>query len=84
MSEPKSCIHYMTCDQCFALEAELESERQTSERYKNALEIISEVSIGDFPELDQIVGSEHYEAAWLRCSGIASFALHTTGDKGEL
>lgn len=51
----------------------LEAERARSAKLVEALGNIRSVSLN--PDLGQIVGSEHYEGAWLECVGIAVDAL---------
>lgn len=46
-----------------------------NKRYREALEKISKVDLKYDPLIGQIVGSEHYEAAWLDCCEIAKDAL---------
>lgn len=51
--------------------------KETSERYRVALERIKKVSQFDHPK-SQIIGSEEYEGAWLDCVEIANTALSET------
>lgn len=50
------------------------------DRYLRAIQEICVVSLD--PELGQIIGSEHYEKAWLDCMEIAKQAL-SPSEQGE-
>lgn len=63
----------MNKDQFAYLNETIISLESENERLRGALEEIVTVKLD--PELGQIVGSEHYEGAWLDCVEIARAAL---------
>ncbi len=60
-------------DQRYELMEQIRQLRPVVEKMKEALTSISLMGLD--PEMGQIVGSEHYEKAWLDCMTIAREAL---------
>ena len=65
----------------YDMEKELSKEQALRERYAKALKRIQ--ILGLDVSLGQIVGSEHYEKAWLDCVEIATEALEPSRPPNE-